>query len=162
MTRSSRIAMFAAVMSFGISLAACGPKDADLKTAADAALAGTPGVTVTVDKGVATISGQFANDAAKSAGETAVKAVKGISSVADNATVAPPPPPPAPVIISADDSLKMNVANALKDFSTVSADIKDGVVTLTGNIKKADLPKLMQAVNALHPKKVMNKTTITK
>ncbi|MEP6764481.1 MAG: BON domain-containing protein, partial [Gemmatimonadaceae bacterium] len=87
------------------------------------------------------------------------KAVKGISSVADNATVAPPPPP---VVISADDALKMTVAAALKDYSTVSADIKDGVVTLTGNIKKADLPKMMQALNALHPKKIMNKTTIAK
>jgi osmotically-inducible protein OsmY len=117
------------------------------------------GATVDVASGVATISGQVANEAAKTTAETAVKAVKGVKSVIDNATVAPPP---APVVISADDSLKTNVAAALKDVPTLKADVKDGVVTLTGEVRKTALPKVMQALSALQPKKIDNKATVKK
>ena len=40
--------------------------------------------------------------------------------------------------------------------------MKDGVVTLTGDVKKSDLPKVMQALSAMHPKKIENKATVKK
>jgi hyperosmotically inducible protein len=52
---------------------ACGPSDADIKAEADKAVAGVQGVTVDVASGVATISGQVANEAARTTAETAVK-----------------------------------------------------------------------------------------
>ena len=155
----SNPAMLLSTIAFALSLSACGPKDADIKTAADAALSATPGVSAQVTKGVVTISGQFADEAARTTGEAAVKAVKGVKSVLDSATVAPPP---APVVISADDALKTSLAAALMEFSTITADVKDGVVTLNGEIKRADLPKLMQAVSAMQPKKIENKVKVTK
>ena len=157
-----KLAMSLSTLAFALSLSACGPKDADIKTAADAALSATPGVSAQVTMGVVTISGQFADAAAQTSAEAAVKAVKGVKSVLDSATIAPPPPPPAPVVISADDALKTSLAAALKDFASITADVKDGVVTLNGEIKKADLPKLMQAVSAMHPKKIENKAKVTK
>ena len=157
LTKRTR-ALFTAV-TISLALAACGPKDADIKVAADQAVAAYPGATVDVAKGVATISGQLADEASKTAAEAAVKGVKGVKSVVNNATVAPPPPP---VVISADDSLKTNVAAALKDFAGLTADIKDGVVTLTGEVKRTDLPKVMQALSALKPKKIENKATVKK
>jgi len=159
MTLTTQTRMFASVVTLCLAIAACGPKDADIKAEADKAIAGMQGLTVDVADGVATISGQAANDAAKASAEAAVKGVKGVKSVVDNATVAPPP---APVVISADDSLKTNVAAALKDYPTLTADVKDGVVTLTGEVQKAALPKVMQAVSALHPKKIDNKATVKK
>lgn len=161
MTSRSPTRTLAVLLSLSCALVvtACGPKDAEIKANVDQAIASTPGVTVEVSKGVATISGQFADEASKAAAEAAVKGVKGVKSVVDNATVAPPPPP---VVISADDSLRTNVAAALKDFSTLTADVKDGVVTLTGEIKRSDLPKVMQALSALHPKKIDNKATVKK
>jgi hyperosmotically inducible periplasmic protein len=84
--------------------------------------------------------------------------VKGVKSVVNNATVTPPPP----VVISADDSLKTNVAAALKDYPTLQADVKDGVVTLTGDVQRSALPKVMQALSSLHPKKIENKATVKK
>ncbi len=141
-------------VAFALSMAACGPKDADIQTAAAAAVSSTPGISVSVVNGVATMTGQFANDAARSGAEASVKAVKGVKSVVDSATIIPPPPP---VVISPDDSIKMSVASAIKDYPTVTVDVKDGVVTLNGEVRKADLTKLMQAVNAMHPKKVENK-----
>lgn len=155
----TRTRAFAVAAALGLALAACGRKDADVKADADKAVSGMQGVTVDVANGVATISGQFADSAAKTAGESAVKGVKGVKSVVDNATVAPPP---APVVISPDDSLRTNVSAALKDFPTLSADVKGGVVTLTGEIQRAALPKVMQALSALHPKKIENKATVKK
>lgn len=159
MTISTRVRALVSAATLLIAAAACGPKDADIKAGVDTAIAGVQGVTVDVANGVATISGQFADDAAKASTEAAVKAVKGVKSVVDNATVTPPPPP---VVISPDEALKTSVAAALQAWSTLSADVKDGVVTLNGEIKKADLPKVMQALSALQPKKIENKAKVTK
>lgn len=142
------------------ALAACGPNDAAIKTAVDQAISGTQGVTADVSKGVVTLAGEFPDSTSKASTETTVKGVKGVKSVVDNATVKPPAPPP--VVLSPDDSLKANVTTALKDYPKLSADVKDGVVTLTGEVQRADLTKVMQALNALHPKKVENKATVKK
>ncbi len=157
MTISKRARALAAAATFALAFAACGPKDADIKMAADSALAGMPGVTVDVAKGVATISGPFPDDASKAGAEAKVMAVKGVKSVVNNGTVAPPPPP---VVISPDEMLKMGVDSALKAFSGLTATVADGVVKLEGEIKKSDLPKVMQALSALQPKKIDNKAKV--
>jgi osmotically-inducible protein OsmY len=156
MTTSSRIRVLASAVSLLLVASACGPKDAEIKTAVDQAIAGVPGVTATVEKGVATIAGEYADSAAKVSTEALVKGVKGVKSVVDNATVTPP------VVISPDEALRANVAAALNAWSTLSASVTDGVVTLTGEIKKADLPKAMQALSALQPKQIVNNAKVTK
>jgi len=158
MTFSMRTRSLLAAVSIALTVAACGPKDEDIKAAAGTAVASIQGATVDVANGVATISGQVADEASKTAAEAAVKAVKGVKSVVNNITVTPP----APVVISADDSLRTNVATALKDYPTLTADVKDGVVTLTGEVQRAALPKVMQALTALRPKKIENKATVKK
>lgn len=67
---------------------------------------------------------------------------------------------PAAVVISPDDSLTNNLKDATKDFPGVTAAVYNGEVTLTGNIERKDLPRLMQSVNSLHPKKINNNLTI--
>src|SRR4029079_11449752 len=111
MTLSRQPRVFASLITLCLAIAACGRSDADIKAEADKAIAGVQGATVDVASGVATVSGQVADEAAKTTAETAGKGVKGVKSVIDNATVAPPP-----VVISADDSLKTNVAAALKAY----------------------------------------------
>ena len=94
------------------------------------------------------------DDATKTSVDPAVKEVKGVKTVVNDATVPPPPPPPT---ITAADSLTGKVNDAIKDNPTVKADVAaDGTVTLTGEIKKADLQKLMQKVQGTHPKKVVS------
>lgn len=156
MTLTTRRRTIASIitLALAVAIAACAPKDADIKASVDKAIAGVQGVTVDVANGVATISGQFADSAAKASAEALVKAVKGVQSVVDNATIVPP------VVISADEMLKTSVATTLQEYSTLKADVQDGVVTLTGEIKRADLPKVMQALSALNPKKIDNKATV--
>ena len=42
----------------------------------------------------------------------------------------------------------------------VKADVVNGEITLTGEIKRSDLPALMKALNSLQPKKINNQLTI--
>ena len=50
--------------------------------------------------------------------------------------------------------------DATKDFPGVNATVSNGEVTLTGTIERDRLPRLMQSVQALNPKKVNNNLTI--
>lgn len=161
---SKLLLLFISVAVLSATISSCGVKDADVQTSVETALKANPdlqGIAVSVKDGIATLSGEVKDDAAKAAAEAALKGIKGLKSVTNSLTITPPP---APVIatptISADDALAKSVVDAIKDNAGVKADVKDGVITLTGEIKKTDLPKLMQKLNALKPKKVDNKLTI--
>ncbi|MEO5681474.1 MAG: BON domain-containing protein [Chitinophagaceae bacterium] len=116
--------------------------------------------SASVKDGVVTLNGMFKDDASKAQFEATVKAIPGVKSVVNNSTVAPPPPAPAAVEVTADDPLVKGVTDATKDFPGVKADVKDGVITLTGDIKRSSLPMLMKSLNTLKPKKIENKLTI--
>ena len=149
-----------AIAAFTFAMPACKSKvsDAELKTSAETAIQANPslsGVTVEIANGVATLTGNVADEATKAAAETAVKDVKGVSSVVNNITVAPAP------VINTDTALTSAVTDAIKDHPTVTASVSpDGVVTLTGEINRSDLPTVMQKVNATRPKSVDNKLTV--
>ena len=66
----------------------------------------------------------------------------------------------APVVISSDETLRNNVGNVIKSYDGVQADVKDGVVTLRGNIKQEELQTLIMKVQELKPKKVENQLVI--
>ncbi|PIF30355.1 osmotically-inducible protein OsmY [Flavobacterium sp. 9] len=149
-------------LCLAFSLVACGPKDADIQKEIAAKISALPGVDVTVKDGVATISGICKDEALKQNAESIVKGIKGVKSVVNNCEIAAPEPvaAPAPVEINPDAVLTTSVNEVVKTYSGVSAAIKDGVVTLTGTIKKEQLPNLIKSVQELKPKKVENKLTI--
>ena len=66
----------------------------------------------------------------------------------------------SPVVVAPDDKLTTGLKDATKDFPGVQASAANGEVTLTGNIKREKLTRLMQSVQSLHPKKVVNNLTI--
>lgn len=157
---------FAVLLVMAATLPSCKskPSDADLQKAAAAALSQLsdkgPLPMVSVKDKVATLTGEVKDDAAKASFRSAVASVKGITDVSDETTVALPPPPPAPVEITADDPLSKAVQAAVKDLPTVKAQVKDGVITLTGELSRSRLQPLMVALNALKPKKIENQLTI--
>jgi osmotically-inducible protein OsmY len=147
-----------------VGLTACKKKakDADIKAAIETALKADPmamNTTVSVEKGVATISGECKDDMCKAHCAELVKGIKGVKEVVNNCTVAPPPPP---VEIAADDPLTKAVTDAIKDFPGVMATVKDGIITLTGEISKDKLQKLMMGLQALKPKKVVSTELVKK
>ncbi|MGA9650336.1 BON domain-containing protein [Pedobacter sp.] len=147
--------LMSAVIAATLFLASCKPKDADIQAAVQAKE--PAGITVVVAKGDVTLTGEVADDAAKAKAEEIAKAEKGVKSVINSLTIKPAQ---APVVISEDTTLTKNVADATKDFPTVKTEVKDGVVILTGEIKKASLINLMQHLSALKPKKIENKLTV--
>jgi len=135
-------------------------KDADIKMEVDKAIAANASlstVSTSVNEGVVTLSGEVKDESTKTAAEEAARGVNGVKSVTNNLSVTPPP---ATVVIAADDPLKASVDNTVKAYPGVSASIQDGVVTLTGEIKRVDLQKLMMELNSLKPKSIENKLTI--
>src|SRR5712664_884325 len=131
------------------------PKDADVQAAITdkfSASKDLSAITATVKDGVATLSGECQDEASKANAEKIATGTVGVKSVINNCTVTPPPPAPAPVVIAADDPLSKGVADAIKDFPGVKSSVKDGVITLTGEIKKSNLTKLMMSLHSLKPK----------
>lgn len=141
--------MFVTVLVLGASSCAKKLKDADIQANIESVLnadAEMANMMVTVQDGVATLSGECKDEACKAKCEAAVAKVEGVKSVVNNCTIAPPPPP---VVPPASDSLSQAVADAVKDFPGVKTELNDGVLTLTGEIERSRLQTLMQSLNAL-------------
>lgn len=62
----------------------------------------------------------------------------------------------SPAATVSEDQLK----DAIKDYPNVTATANNGEVTLTGSVKRDELPALMQRVQALNPTKVNNNLNI--
>jgi hyperosmotically inducible periplasmic protein len=151
------------VIASSMLFISCKVKDSDIQSSVIAKtkdLADAANISINVKDGIVTLAGQCKDEAAKAAWEPALKGLKGVKQIINNITVTPPPPPPAPVIIAADDPLTKGVSDALKDFPAVKADVKDGIITLTGEANKADLKRIMSSLNTLKPKKINNQLII--
>lgn len=159
--RKSASMCFCLLLS-GVLMFSCKPKDQDLQKTIETVLSTTnTGVQTTVKDGVATLTGVVDSQEAKNVIETTVKGIKDIKSVVNNIEVKAPdaPAPITPEItLNADDALKtiINTALTAGNFKDVVIDVKEGIVTLTGSAKKADLATIMQIANEAKPKKVVN------
>lgn len=125
--------------------------DADLKAKVETAVKTSPAVLVDVKEGVVTLTGTVASEDEKLAIENSAKAVdaKAVKSVVNNIVVQ------APIVVNSNDAdLVTKLVDATKDFPTVKASVKDGIITVTGEIEKARIQTLKQSLDALNPKKV--------
>lgn len=154
-------------LAVALFLGACGGKsDTDLQKAASDKLTAekVAGVTVAVKDGVATLSGEVADITVKNKAAGVVKGVEGIKSVDDKTTTKPLPPPQSPAGEPAqtDPMAKGIIEEALKKMgiSGVTVAVKDGEVTLTGNVAKDRLAEVMKAAQEADVKKVNNKLTV--
>lgn len=139
-------------------ISSCKPSDATLQKQVETALATAyPTVKAAVKDGIVTLTGEVENPDVKAAVETAIKALKDIKGVTNNLTVTPPP-----VVINPDTEISNIITAALTagGFSGINVAVQDGEVTLTGDVKRADLQKVMQIANESNPKKVNNQLTI--
>ena len=152
--------LIAVLLSVSVLFFSCKPKDSDVQAKVTEKLAASPelsGASASVTDGVATLSGEVKDEAAKTMAETQTKDVKGVKSVVNNLTTTPVVTAPA---ISPDATLTQGVTDATKDFPGVTGMVNNGEITLTGTIKRADLPKLMQSLQSLNPSKINNQLTI--
>lgn len=141
-----------------VLLSSCGNSDKKVAEEVNAKVsANNPNISATVADGVVTLTGTCPDEPCRTSSESAAKEVKGVKQVVNQIQVTAPEPT---ITINSDDSLKTAVNEAIKDYKDVKADVQDGVVTLTGEIKRSQLSELMQDVTAAKPKKIENKLQI--
>lgn len=149
------------LLVFTLFASGCKEKDTTIRARVEERLSAnqeTAGTSVSVEDGVATLSGQVQTENGKIESGNIAKETKGVKSVNNQITVAAPVS--APVVVTADDPLTTAVRDATKDHPTVNASVQNGVVTLTGTISKEDNRILMQKINALNPGRVDNQLTV--
>jgi hyperosmotically inducible periplasmic protein len=140
---------FITVLTIAIALfiSACGRGDADLQKAVaeKLAAASVTGVTVAVKDGVATLTGEVADAAAKKKAEDTARTVEGIKSVVNSTTLKPiPVATPA----AADPALTGKIDQALKKAGCTGASVavNNGKVTVTGEVPNAKYAECVQVI----------------
>lgn len=152
-------------MALVLIVAGCAPSDDKISAAVTEALKANSSlsmISAAVKDGVVTLSGEVEDDALKSTAESLVAAVKGVKSVDNSLTVKPKGPTPEELAKAADDELvaRVNTNFATYKVEGITATAKDGVVTLTGNIKRANLQNAMKAAMESGATKVENQMQI--
>lgn len=129
-------------------LAACGKSDADLTKAVSDKLAadGVSGVTVAVKDGVATLTGEVADQTVKAKAEASAKTVDGVKSVVNSLSLKPlPVATPA----ATDPALtgKLNEAMKKAGVTGLTIEVVNGKATIKGTVPAAKYAQVVQAIN---------------
>jgi len=133
------------------------PDTATIQAQATEVIASNPNASVEIDEqGVAHLSGTYDSPEAVNAAIDALKAVPGVKDVMDMTT------PPAPVVVNNPESAEnlQKVKDALKDFPSVSADVVEGTLTITGDVTRDEAMKIKQSIDALQLGKYENKLNV--
>ncbi len=144
----------------GLSFQSCTKTDAQIHTDVQKVLSAQyPMVSSTVDKGVVTLTGTVDSEATRTSAEGVVKTVKDVKSVTNNIMVKEAAPA---VVINPDQTISSTINSAMMaaGYKDVKVEVINGEVTLTGNVKRSDLTKVMQIANESNPKKVINKLNL--
>lgn len=157
--------LFAAFAFFAITLVSCKGKktDSEIQASINEKIASKEemkGLTASVSNGVVTLTGECPTEECRKDCADAVKSISGVKNVENNIRVGSATTAPAPVEITADETLKASVNDVVKNYKGVEADVKDGVITLRGEIQRANLQDLIVSLNELKPRKVENQLVI--
>ena len=132
--------------------------DTELATQATEIVKANPTASVEVKEGVAHLSGTFATQAEKDAMIASLKAIPGVKDVMDMASVTPAVETASVV----DPAVQQKLADAVKDFPTVKAEVVNGELTLTGDVTAEQARKIKMSVDALKLGKVNFKYNVKK
>lgn len=148
------------ILALGMSVTSCKQvKDADIQNVAQELLIATPdlgGVIVVVKDRVATLTGVVNDATAKEYAESIIAGVENVKSVENQLEIIPP----APDYTNLDAAINTALPELLKDLKTVSSSVKDGVITLTGEIREKELPVLLENLKALNPVDIKNELVV--
>ena len=154
------IAASTLVLAVSFTSVACKKKvtDADLQTQATTVVTANPQATVEVKDGTAHLSGSFEDEASRDQMIASLKAIPGIKDVMDMSKIE------APVVVetvsAVDPAVQQKVTDAVKDFPSVSVEVVNGELTLTGNVSPEQARKIKMSVDALQAGKVNYNYTV--
>lgn len=145
MKKSVAIMALAVAVSFGSVSCKKKVSDAELQTQATTVVTSNPNASVEVVNGEAHLSGTFSDQASKDQMIASLKAIPGIKNVHDMSTIA------APVeVVAVDPVVLQKVQDAVKDFPSVTVEVVNGELTLTGNVSSSQARKIKESVDALN------------
>lgn len=117
-----------------------------------------------VQNGVVTLSGTVESQAQKDAVERDVKAVRNVKTVVNNISIRETTISSNQPMMNQnqDNTIKTSIESRLRTegFDEVDVAVNDGEVTLSGDLRRNDLTKVMQIANESNPRKVTNKLTL--
>ncbi len=152
----TRLFTYLCILFAGMMLYSCGSDDVEIKKKVEMEVQKEyAGITANSLNGIVTLTGTVDSEEAKTKAGEIAKGVKYVRSVTNNIYVKEP----EPVVVETPDEVLAKAVNAaLKaaGFDAVSAAVKDSVVTLSGDVKKADVVKIMQIASYVKPKKIDN------
>lgn len=154
----TRLFIFLSV--FIMAFYACNSQDQQISKAVDTAISARyPEVRSSVKDGIVTLKGKVESQQVKSAVEQLAKNVKNVKSVSNELEVTAPS---VELSQNNDAVLRTAITNNLtnKGYKDVKVEVKNGEVTLSGDIKRADLQAVMQVANEAQPTKVTNNLTL--
>ena len=160
MKKTFTMAALAVVVSFASVSCKKKVSDADLQTQATTVVTSTPTAAVEIKEGVAHLSGTFATQAEKDAMIASLKAIPGVKDVMDMASVTPAAAVETASVV--DPAVQQKLADAVKDFPTVKAEVVNGELTLTGDVTAEQARKIKMSVDALKLGKVNFKYNVKK
>jgi hypothetical protein len=148
-----------------IAMVSCKPSDEKITQDVQQALstsAGLAPVSASVHDGVVTLNGEVESDDLKALAASSISGISGVKSVVNDVTVKPKGPSPEELKQMADQALvtKVNENFATYKVEGITATANDGVVTLTGDVKRAELQNVMKAAMESGATKVENQMTI--
>jgi len=151
------------VIITGLSMQSCKPNDAKVQSEVEKVLRTEYStVSTSYKEGVATLRGTVMTQQEKTAAENAAKSVKNVKSVVNNIVVQQTAQPTQTVNVNNDETIRTSINNRLSNegFKNVSISVNNGEVTLTGDLKRDDLSKVMQIANESKPRRVINNLSL--
>lgn len=154
------IAASALALAVSFGSVACKKKvsDADLQTQATTVVTANPQASVEVKDGIAHLSGTFEDEASRDQMIASLKAIPGIKDVMDMSKIEAAPV--VETVSAVDPAVQQRVADAVKDFPSVSVEVINGELTLTGNVSPEQARKIKMSVDALQAGKVNYNYTV--
>lgn len=151
------VLMITCVLLTSVAFQACKPNDQKLNTEVENALKERhPSVSSSTMEGVVTLTGMVESQQEKMAAGESARAVKNVKDVVNNIQVREPVP--AAPVVNPDTTIRTDIMSKLEagGYKGVKVEVNNGEVTLSGDVKRSDLTKVMQIANESNPKKVTN------
>lgn len=159
----SVLSLFVGVLLF----AACSPKDEDVLKSVKEKLAEHPKyehVTASVKDGKTELNGHVETAEAKASGEEEIKKIKGVKLVDNNIRITPPATVEnaQEAAESPEDPILKGAKKALKDYPSVTSEVKDGEITITGDVSKEEEKAVLERLHVLKARKINNNLNVIK
>lgn len=147
-----------------VSFSGCKPKDADIEKAISAKMAGMTemkDMKVAVKDGVATLTGECADEACKANCVKAVEGmgIKGVKSVVSNCSLKPAPASTA-VNVSVDAAVQKKITDGLKDIKGATVVFEGKKAIFSGVFTASQKTTLQQLCSSAGVAADMSKATV--